>query len=100
VAEELIREALHPYPSGLRVATKAGFVRAGLDHWEPCGRADYLRQQCEGSLRRLGVERIDLFQLHRVDPKVSADEQFGLRKNGIVRVPAKTWARFELGSRS
>ena len=80
VAEELIREALHPYPEGLKIATKAGFTRSGPDQWEPCGRPEYLREQCEGSLRRLGAERIDLFQLHRVDPKVPADEQYGLCK--------------------
>lgn len=80
VAEELIREALHPYPDALVIATKAGLTRSGPDQWEPCGRPDYLRQQCEASLQRLGVERIDLFQLHRVDPRVDADEQFGLLK--------------------
>ena len=77
VAEELLREALHPY-DGLTVATKAGFLRTGPAKWVPCGRPEYLRQECEMSLRRLGVERIDLFQLHRVDPTVPADEQFGL----------------------
>ena len=80
VAEELIREALHPYPETLTIATKAGFTRAGPNQWEECGQPDYLRQQCEGSLRRLGVEQIDLFQLHRVDPHVDPDEQFGLLK--------------------
>jgi pyridoxine 4-dehydrogenase len=80
VAEELIRQALHPYPDGLKIATKAGLTRSGPDQWSPCGRPDYLRQQCEGSLARLGVERIDLFQLHRVDPEVPADEQFGVLK--------------------
>jgi pyridoxine 4-dehydrogenase len=81
VAEELIREALHPYPAGLRIATKAGLTRSGPDQWAGCGRPDYLRQQCEGSLRRLGVEQIDLFQLHRVDPGVPADDQFGLLRD-------------------
>lgn len=80
VAEELIREALHPYPAGLIIATKAGFTRPGPNQWETRGDPAYLRRQCEGSLQRLGVERIDLFQLHRVDPKVPADEQFGLLK--------------------
>jgi pyridoxine 4-dehydrogenase len=77
VSEELIREALHPYDS-ITVATKAGLVRTGPGRWHPVGRPEYLRQECEMSLRRLGVERIDLFQLHRVDPKVPAEEQFGL----------------------
>ncbi len=80
VAEELVKEALHPYPEGLRIATKAGFLRPGPGEWEECGRPDHLRRQCEGSLRRLGVERIDLFQLHRVDPQVPADDQFGVLK--------------------
>jgi aryl-alcohol dehydrogenase-like predicted oxidoreductase len=88
VAEELIREALYPYPAGLKIATKAGLTRSGPDQWTDCGRPEYLRQQCEGSLRRLGVEQIDLFQLHRVDPAVPADEQFGvlreLRTEGKV----------------
>jgi len=77
VAEDLLRTALHPY-DGLTIATKAGLLRTGPGEWHPCGRPEYLRQQCEMSLRRLGVERIDLFQLHRIDPAVPADEQFGL----------------------
>ena len=77
VSEELIREALHPY-DGVTVATKAGLVRTGPGRWHPVGRPEYLRQQCEMSLRRLGVERIDLFQLHRIDPQVPAEAQFGL----------------------
>ena len=77
VSETLIREALHPYGE-VRVATKAGLMRTGPNVWVPCGRPDYLRQQCELSLRRLGVERLDLFQLHRVDPTVASDEQYGL----------------------
>jgi aryl-alcohol dehydrogenase-like predicted oxidoreductase len=81
VSEELIREALYPYPAGLVIATKAGLVRTGPDKWSPVGRPDYLRQECEMSLRRLKVERIDLFQLHRIDPAVPADEQFGLLLN-------------------
>lgn len=78
VSEELIRAALHPYPEQLLIATKAGLVRTGPGEWHPVGRPEYLRQECEMSLRRLGVEAIDLFQLHRIDPKVPADEQFGL----------------------
>jgi aryl-alcohol dehydrogenase-like predicted oxidoreductase len=88
VAEELVREALHPYPD-ITIATKAGLVRTGPGQWHPCGRPEYLRQQCELSLRRLGIERIDLFQLHRIDPSVPADEQFGtlaaLQAEGKIR---------------
>jgi pyridoxine 4-dehydrogenase len=80
-AENLIREALHPYPKGVVIATKAGLVRTGPNAWAPVGRPEYLRQECEMSLRRLGLDRIDLFQLHRIDPKVPADEQFGLLKD-------------------
>ncbi|MHB1547915.1 MAG: aldo/keto reductase [Acidimicrobiales bacterium] len=78
VSEDLIREALHPYPERLVIATKAGLVRTGPDAWHPVGRPEYLRQECEMSLRRLGVDRIDLFQLHRIDPHVPREEQFGL----------------------
>jgi aryl-alcohol dehydrogenase-like predicted oxidoreductase len=78
VSEELIHQALHPYPDDLVIATKAGLTRTGPGVWPPVGRPEYLRQECEMSLRRLGLERIDLFQLHRIDPKVPADEQFGL----------------------
>jgi pyridoxine 4-dehydrogenase len=89
VSEELIAEALHPYPAGLVIATKAGLARTGPGEWHPLGRPEYLRQECEMSLRRLKVERIDLFQLHRIDPKVPAAEQFGLlrdlQKEGKVR---------------
>ncbi len=77
VSEELIAEALHPY-GHVRVATKAGLLRTGPDQWTPCGRPAYLRQQCELSLRRLGQDSLDLFQLHRIDATVPADEQFGL----------------------
>jgi aryl-alcohol dehydrogenase-like predicted oxidoreductase len=78
VSEALVAEALRPYAAGLVVATKGGFERPGPNRWVANGRPDYLRAQCEGSLRRLRVERIDLWQLHRVDPKVPAAEQFGL----------------------
>jgi pyridoxine 4-dehydrogenase len=80
VSEELIAEALHPY-GDVKIATKAGFLRTGPNQWIPCGRPDYLRQQCELSLRRLGQESLDLFQLHRIDPTVAADEQFSLLKD-------------------
>jgi pyridoxine 4-dehydrogenase len=78
VSEQIIFDALHPYPEGLVIATKAGLTRQGPGQWMPVGRPEYLRQQCELSLRRLGLERIDLFQLHRIDTKVPAAEQVGL----------------------
>jgi pyridoxine 4-dehydrogenase len=88
VAEELIREALHPY-DGLIVATKGGLVRTGPDQWKPVGRPEYLRQEVEMSLRRLGLERIDLYQLHRIDPKVPVEESVGelaaLQREGKIR---------------
>ncbi|RWR06362.1 oxidoreductase [Sinirhodobacter populi] len=76
VSEELIREALHPY-DGLLIATKGGLTREGPDRWTPNGRPEYLIERAKGSLRKLGVDRIDLWQLHRIDPKVPRDEQFG-----------------------
>ncbi|MEW2457795.1 aldo/keto reductase [Streptomyces albus] len=89
VSERLIREALHPYPDDLVIATKAGLTRAGPDDWRPVGRPEYLRQQCELSLRHLGLERIDLFQLHRIDPKVPVADQLGelslLQQEGKIR---------------
>ncbi len=78
VSEELIARALHPYPANLLVATKAGLVRTGPGGWHALGRPEYLRQECELSLRRLRVERIDLFQLHRIDSSVPPEDQFGL----------------------
>ena len=77
ISEELIAEALAPY-GHVVVATKAGLTRTGPGVWVPVGRPEYLRQQCEMSLRRLKVDALDLFQLHRVDPHVDADDQFGL----------------------
>ena len=89
VSEELIREALHPYPDGLVIATKAGLLRTGPDEWPVLGFPAYLRQECEMSLRRLGVERIDLFQLHRIDNKFPAEDQIGelaaLQQEGKIR---------------
>jgi aryl-alcohol dehydrogenase-like predicted oxidoreductase len=79
VSEDLIREALHPY-DGITVATKGGLTRTGPDAWAPLGRPEYLRQCVEMSLRRLGVDQIDLWQLHRIDPKVPRDEQFGVMR--------------------
>ncbi len=88
VSEELIREALYPY-RGLLVATKGGLVRPGSDEWMPNGRPEYLRQCVAMSLHRLGLDRIDLWQLHRIDPKVPRDEQFGaiqdMRDEGLIR---------------
>ncbi len=75
-SEALIRRALHPYPADLVIATKAGLARPAPDEWIPLGRPEYLIQQARLSARRLGVERIALWQLHRVDPKIPADEQF------------------------
>lgn len=87
--EELIASALHPYRDGLVIATKAGQSRPGPREWVPLGRPEYLRQQAELSLRRLRVERLDLFQLHRVDPLVPLADQVGalkqLRNEGKVR---------------
>jgi pyridoxine 4-dehydrogenase len=77
VSENLIREALHPYPGGLVIATKGGLTRQGPNRWEPVGRAAYLRQAVEMSLRRLAVERIDLYQLHRIDPRTPMEESLG-----------------------
>lgn len=80
VSEELIREALHPYGE-VKIATKAGYLRIGPNAWRECGRPDYLRQECEMSLRRLGQESLDLFQLHRIDPSVAPEDQFGLLRD-------------------
>ena len=89
VNEETIAEALHPYPPGLVIATKAGYDRPGPHRWIMNGRPAHLRAQCEGSLRRLRVQRIDLFQLHRIDPFVPEADQFevleDLRREGKIR---------------
>ena len=88
VSEELIREALHPY-GNILVATKAGLTRTGPNLWVPNGRPEYLIQQAHTSRRRLGVETIGLWQLHRIDSKVPRDEQFGAIKTlisaGVIR---------------
>ncbi len=81
VAEDLLREALHPYPDDVLIATKAGLTRTGPGQWHAVGRPEYLRQQCELSLRRLKLERIDLWQLHRIDSKVDREEQFGVLRD-------------------
>jgi pyridoxine 4-dehydrogenase len=80
ISEALIHEALHPYPEGMVIATKGGLTRTGPDVWPPVGRPEFLRQGVEMSLRRLGVETIDLWQLHRIDPEVPREEQFGAMK--------------------
>ncbi len=89
VSEELIAEALAPYPADLVIATKGGFTRQGPNEWVPVGRPEYLRQCVEMSLRRLGLERVDLYQLHRIDPEVPLAEQLGvlrdMRDEGKIR---------------
>ena len=89
VSEQLIAEVLAPYARGLVVATKGGLTRHGPDIWRPLGRPEYLRQCVLMSLRRLKLERLDLWQLHRIDPAVPRDEQFGaiaeLQKEGLIR---------------
>src|SRR6202034_2967847 len=84
VSEQLIAEALSPYPSDLVIATKGGFERPGPGRWVENGLPGHLRAACEGSLRRLGVERIDLYQLHRIDPKVAAEDQLGTLKDLVA----------------
>lgn len=89
VSERLIGEALHPYPQGLIIATKVGLTRPGPDQWVPDCRPEHIRAECEGSLKRLKVERIDLYQLHAVDPKVPYEDSIGelakLQKEGKIR---------------
>ncbi|MCY0892209.1 MAG: aldo/keto reductase [Acidibacillus sp.] len=89
VSEMLIKEALHPYAADVVIATKAGLTRSGPNVWRPVGRPEYLRQQVELSLRHLGLERIDLLQLHRIDPQVPLEEQVGelalLQQEGKIR---------------
>ena len=89
VSERLIAEALHPYPKGLVIATKGGLTRSGPEQWAPVGRPEYLRQCVELSLRRLKLDCIDLYQLHRIDPKVPVAETLGalkeLQKAGKIR---------------
>src|SRR6185503_20360704 len=89
VDEELIAEALHPYPRDLVIATKGGLVRPSAPRWDENGRPEHLRRALEGSLKRLKVERIDLYQLHAPDPKVPFAESVGmlaeLRRAGKIR---------------
>ena len=88
VSEELIAEALHPYPGGLVIATKGGLTRSGPSRWERDGRPEHLREACDGSIRRLRVERIDVYQLHAVDSEVPLEESVGtlaeLRDEGKI----------------
>jgi pyridoxine 4-dehydrogenase len=88
VSESLIAEALHPYPAGLVIATKGGFTRQGPNQWTVVGRPEYLRQCVEMSLRRLKLERIDLYQLHRIDPQVPVEDSLGelkkMQKEGKI----------------
>jgi aryl-alcohol dehydrogenase-like predicted oxidoreductase len=89
VSETLIAEALHPYPEDLVIATKGGFERSGPDRWEPACRPERLKRCCEDSLRRLRLERIDLYQLHTVDPGIPIEDSIGalaeLQDEGKVR---------------
>jgi aryl-alcohol dehydrogenase-like predicted oxidoreductase len=89
VSEKLIAETLHPYPADLIIATKGGLTRTGPDQWSPLGRPEYLRQCVEQSLRRLRLDRIDLYQLHRIDPRVPVEESLGalkeLQQRGMIR---------------
>jgi aryl-alcohol dehydrogenase-like predicted oxidoreductase len=89
VSEQLIAEALYPYPEDLVIATKGGLVRPGPGQWEPNGRPDHLRQACEGSLKRLRLDQIPLYQFHRPDPKVPIEESIGalvdLKNEGKIR---------------
>ncbi|ADV66418.1 aldo/keto reductase [Deinococcus maricopensis] len=88
VSEELLRDTLHPYTDTV-IATKGGLTRTGPDVWIPVGRPEYLRQAVHLSLRRLGVDRLDLWQLHRIDPTVPRDEQFSviadMQREGLIR---------------
>src|SRR5271154_3946897 len=89
ISEDIIAEALYPYPEGLVIATKGGFARSGPNRWEMVGRPEYLRQCVEMSLRRLKLDRIELYQLHRIDPKVPVEESLGalkeMQKAGKIR---------------
>lgn len=89
ISEELIGEALVPYKSGLVIATKGGLTRTGPNRWLPVGRPEYLHQQVELSLRRLKIDHLDLWQLHRIDPKVPVEESLGvikkLQQQGKIR---------------
>jgi aryl-alcohol dehydrogenase-like predicted oxidoreductase len=89
VSERLIAEALSPYPRGLVIATKGGLLRTGPGQWPPDGRPEHLREACEASLKRLKLARIDVYQLHRIDPKVPLEDSLGelakLKQEGKIR---------------
>src|SRR6185369_856034 len=89
VSEELIAEALHPYPEDLVIATKGGLTRSGPNRWAPNGQPKHLVEACEGSLRRLRLEQIPLYQFHRPDPKVPFEDSLGtliaLKEQGKIR---------------
>jgi len=89
VSEELIAEALYPYPAGLVIATKGGLLRSGPDQWNPNAHPDHLKQALEGSLNRLNVDSIDLYQLHRIDPKVPFEKTLeflqGAQEEGLIK---------------
>ncbi|HEY4303102.1 MAG TPA: aldo/keto reductase [Gemmatimonadaceae bacterium] len=97
VSEEIIAEALHPYPAGLIIGTKGGFERSGPDRWEENGHPDHLRRALEGSLRRLKVDRIDLWQLHRIAKGVPEDEQFGVLAEFVKQGKVKHIGLSEVG---
>jgi len=89
VSEELIEEALHPYPKGLVIATKGGFLRTGPNQWHVNSRPEHLKEALEGSLARLNVDRIDLYQLHRIDPTIPFEKTLeflqGVQEEGLIR---------------
>ncbi len=104
VSEELIAEALFPYPDGLVIATKGGFQRSGPGRWERDCRPEHLREACHGSLRRLRLEQIPLYQLHNVDPKVPLEESLGalveLQREGKIRhIGGRTWTSTSCAAR-
>jgi pyridoxine 4-dehydrogenase len=99
VSEEIIAEALHPYPAELVIATKGGFDRPGPNRWVENGRPEHLRSACEGSLRRLRLHRIDLYQLHRIDSKVPAEDQLGTLKDLQAQGKIKHIGLSEVGVR-
>jgi pyridoxine 4-dehydrogenase len=99
VSEEIIAEALHPYPPGLVIATKGGFDRPGPNQWVENGKPEHLRSACEDSLRRLRLERIDLYQLHRIDPKVPAEDQLAALRDLQTQGKIKHIGLSEVGVR-